>query len=626
MRREAWQYLTLVLILLVAAVFRFYGLAWDSGYLFHPDERKIMLVVSGLHLPSSVFEFFSTDSPLNPKFFAYGSFPIYLLKALSVFTPTLSFSVPWREDFVSLAMFGRVLSVLFDLGTIGFIFLIGRRLYAATVGLLAAACVAITTLHIQLSHFYAVDTLLTLLTTVTFFFAARYAQMGKRRDAILIGVTYGLALATKVTALPLIVPIVVAVVLTADHRPPTADPSSRFAAQDAAVGRLRSAVALVRTWVKQIWAVRPTLAKILGVALAVFVITQPYMLLDPIRYFGQVGTELLVARGWLDFPYTRQYAGTLPLVYPIVQSSVWGMGLPFGIFVWGASAVFAWNWWRKRDWQSGLVLSWALIYFLATGAQFAKYLRYLLPLLPFLFLMTSAYVSCIILRLRAGQATHASHIPHASRVLVFTVYCLLFTGLIYSLAFVSMYSRQHPWITISQWIYTNVPPQSTLAIEHWDDALPQPMRNAEMGERSPTEYRTQILPMYDDDDSAKLDKLVDIVSSSDYVVLATQRLSATITRLPHRYPMSSRYYHLLFSGQLGFDLVASATNGIALDGIVIVDDRFDGTMPPLFSHSDAVVWNWGRADESFTVYDHPLPLVFKKVRTLSPDEIRNLLR
>jgi len=598
--RVAWfPYLWLGVILLVAAAFRLYGLAWDSGYLFHPDERKILLVVSGLNLPASIPDFFSVDSPLNPKFFAYGSFPIYLLKTLSVFTPTLSFDVPWRQDFVSLAMFGRALSALFDLGTIVFIFLLGRRLYDAAVGLIASACVAVTVLNIQLAHFYTVDTLLTWLIVATMFFAARYAQMGKRCDAVLLGVMFGLALATKITAAPLIVPIVVAVVRRRGEMETRRQGDSHLVSLSPH---------------HRIWAVRSTLAKIFGVALTIFVLTQPYALLDPIRYFGQVGTELLVARGWVDYPYTRQYADTLPFIYLIVQSSVWGLSLPLGIFAWSASALFAWNWWRKREWSDGFVLSWAFIYFLATGGEYAKYLRYLLPLLPFLFLMASAYM----LRF----TFHVSRFTR--RVLLFTVYCSLFTGLIYSFAFVSMYSREHPWIEISKWMYANIPPPSTLAIEHWDDALPAPMRS-DSGDRSPTEFRTRTLPMYDADDATKLDTIVDVLSQSDYIVMATQRLSATIPRLPQRYPMSARYYRLLFGGQLGFDLVASARNGIALDGIVIDDDRFNGAALPGLS-SDAFVWNWGRADESFTVYDHPMPLVFKKMRALSPDELKNLLQ
>src|SRR5512141_2355609 len=105
MTSTLWQSVALGIVLLVAASFRFYGLSWDGGYLFHPDERKIVLVAQQLKLPSSLPEFFSPDSPLNPTFFAYGSFPIYLLRSLAAFAPTVNYAVPWREDyFVALGM------------------------------------------------------------------------------------------------------------------------------------------------------------------------------------------------------------------------------------------------------------------------------------------------------------------------------------------------------------------------------------------------------------------------------------------------------------------------------------------------------------------------------------------
>ncbi len=584
------------IILFIAAVFRLYGLAWDGGYLFHPDERKILLVASELRLPANLAEFFSADSPLNPKFFAYGSFPIYLLKILSVFAPMPSLSVPWREDFVGMALLGRALSACFDLGTLALTFLLARRLYDAATGMIASACIAVTVLHIQLSHFYAVDTLLTLLVVATMYFAARFAQTRAHRDAIATGVAFGLALATKVSAAPLVVPIVVAVVR---------------ANADGVAGRPGDKLC---GWLGQIKTQRTTLAAVGGVAFAVFFLMQPYALLDPIRYFGQIGTESLVARGWLDYPYTRQYADTLPYVYPIAQSSVWGMGLPLGIFAWLGSALFAWRWWRTREWRDGFILAWALVYFLMVGGQYAKHLRYLLPLLPFLFLMAASVGS--------RQSAVGGHLSRLALWLLPTAYCLLFTAsLIYALAFTSLYSREHPWLTISRWMYANIPAHATIAVEHWDDVLPVPMRIGE-ATRAPSEYQTIMLPMYDVDDATKLETLVNALRDADYIVLATQRLSAPITRLPTRYPISSRYYRALFAGQLGFELDASAVNGIALGGLVIADDRFDGLAPPLFSASDARVWNWGRADESFTVYDHPLPLVFKKTRTLARDELR----
>ena len=610
-------------ILVGAALFRFNGLAWDSGYLFHPDERQILFVATRLQLPNTLAQFFSADSPLNPKFFAYGSFPIYLLRILGSLAPANSLATPWSDQqLVSLALLGRFLSGMFDLGTLLFMFLLARRLYDKWVGLMVAACMALTVLEIQLAHFYAVDTLLTFLVVATLYFAARFAQRGQSRDLVATGLAFGLAMATKVTALPLIVPIVVAVVQARSTRAAQIDPSLATRGSRLAIAR-----SIARTGVSQIWNERRTLANMLALAFAVFVITQPYALLDPIQYFGQVGTEWLVARGWLDFPYTRQYAGTIPFIYQIVQSSVWGMGLPLGILAWGGSALFVARWWRTRElalsgvegWRDGFVLSWALAYFAMIGAEYTKYLRYLLPLLPFLFLMAAVAAQYALRNTRRMLRV-------ASAVGIVTV---LFSALLYSLAFSSIYSREHPWLQISQWIYQNVPAHSTLAIEHWDNALPEPMQIAG-GMRSPSEYPTRVLPMFDPDNAAKLQTLVDTLAKSDYVILASPRLYATIPRLSSRYPISSRYYHLLFDGQLGFSLVAYARNDPSLDGITITHAtvRYAGlTTPPALAayQPSPILWNWGHADESFTVYDQPMPLVFKKTRTLSAAELRALL-
>jgi hypothetical protein len=604
--KDRYHLVILTLILIAAACFRFYGLAWDSGYLFHPDERKIVLVASELSTPKSISEIFSPDSPLNPKFFAYGSFPIYLLKALAALAPATAYVVPWREDLVGLALLGRTLSSLFDLATIVFIFMLGRRLYNAWVGLGASACIATSVLHIQLAHFYAVDTLLTLLVVATIYFCVCYADKGKRRDAILIGASFGLALATKTSAIPLIIPIVFAAVKA---REDGADKSICMLPDNALTGgsigaRVR---VVLGNWIARVWHVWRILAAIFGMALAVFIITQPYLLLDPVRFFGQVGTELFVARGWLDYPYIRQYADTIPFVYQIIQSSIWGMGLPLGLFTWTGSALFASHWLRGHNWRDGFILSWSLAYFLAIGALYTKYPRYLLPLLPFLFLMACAFASTGVSRGRD-----------------YVIRCAFLISIVsafaYSVGFDGIYSREHPWLQISRWMYANLPAHSTLAVEHWDDQLPVPMPLSNV-RRDSREFQILTLPMYDADDESKVQTIIDTLVSSDYIVLASQRLSIPIARLPQRYPISSRYYSLLASGQLGFSLVAFAANPVSLDGLTIVDDRFDA----IPGWSKTLSWNWGHADESFTVYDHPLPLVFKKTSLLSRDELRKEL-
>lgn len=605
MKPSTRSYATLAIILLFSAALRLYGLDWDRGYLFHPDERQILLVASHINLPSNPLEFFSPESPLNPKFFAYGSFPIYLLRVLSSFVPaTTSYFVPYRDTFLAnQAFFGRALSTLFDLGTIVFLFLLAQRLYDKTVGLIAGACVAFTVLHIQLAHYYAVDTLLTLLCVATIYFAARYAQIGRTREALWMSLAFGLALATKITAFPLIFPIVVATIKARGKEIPG------FYAKAGWRIHLRARFA-------QLWGIRKALAKIAIATVIVFLAAQPYALLDPIQYFGQVGTEALVARGWLERNFTLQFADTLPYFYPIVQSSIWGMGLPLGLFAWGGFAFFIGQWWRTRDWSDGFVLSWAFFYFLAAGGQFAKYPRYLLPLVPFLFLM-----AVVSIRYYAPDLSQWIINLGAAVIAIFTV--------AYALAFVSIYPREHPWLQISSWVYNYVPAESRLAIEHWDDALPVSV-SQNGATRNSNDYHVETLPMYDPDDEKKLQTVVDTLTSSDYIILASQRLYGSIPRAPSRYPISSRYYRALFDGQLGFELVAYARNDPSLGGITIVDDRVSRaglTVPPLLVsyQSGAVVWNWGYEDESLSVYDHPMPLVFKKTRALSAEQLRAIL-
>src|SRR6185503_14913220 len=76
--------LALPLLLVVAAALRLSDLNWDSGHLFHPDERHILMVTDGLRVPwpLDVDLLLSRESPLNPKSFAYGSLIFYLLKFL----------------------------------------------------------------------------------------------------------------------------------------------------------------------------------------------------------------------------------------------------------------------------------------------------------------------------------------------------------------------------------------------------------------------------------------------------------------------------------------------------------------------------------------------------------------
>ncbi|HEM60797.1 MAG TPA: phospholipid carrier-dependent glycosyltransferase, partial [Chloroflexi bacterium] len=384
--------LLLALLLLVGLALRLYGLNWDDNHHLHPDERQITMVVSRLGMPPlrqwpSFFtpppfsnpseenpNFFDAEtSPLNPHFFAYGSLPFYLLR-MTTHLLTLPAEVssqftfwPAAADFLEglrrmsdydhITLVGRALSAIIDTGVICLTYLLGRRVYDRKVGLLAALFVTFTVFHIQLAHFYAVDTLLTFLVLLFFGFAVVFARQGGLGNAILMGATAGLALATKVSATPLLLVVVGAYALQSrrEHVP---------------FGRLT----------------RLLLVTVAMLATAFF-IAEPYALLDFEAFTAGIAEQGRMVRGIADYPYTRQYINTPPFVYQIEHTTLWGVGLPLGLVAYGGLVYSLWRGVRQRRGEELLVLAWVVPYFLITGSFMVKFMRYILPLLPFFLIM-----------------------------------------------------------------------------------------------------------------------------------------------------------------------------------------------------------------------------------------------
>src|SRR3989440_7292556 len=317
-----WQPFVLCGIALLGFALRLYGLNWDAGNSFHPDERQILFHVTTLSWPTSFAQFLDpVHSPLNPHFFAYGSFPLYLLATLG---SILVRFYPAVGSFANLTLVGRVLSALFDSGTIlltGWLALLltrdttSGRQYAWNVAFLAATLVAFTPLQLQLSHFYAVDTILLFFVTLTVLACVALVDTDAPvRWSLVAGLGYGLALATKFSAAPLAVPLLVAILLRWYRR-------GFFSA----LTSLLSASLLTGL---------------------VFLIAKPYALLDMPNFIQQVSEQGNLARGMLDLPYVRQFAGTVPYVYEVQNMVLWGMGVLLGVTTCVGLVWWIWLLWR----------------------------------------------------------------------------------------------------------------------------------------------------------------------------------------------------------------------------------------------------------------------------------------
>ncbi len=578
--KRLYQALPILLILAVAAALRFWGLNWDDGHWGHPDERQIFFRVEDLAWPSSLSEALSPDSPLNPHFFSYGSLPIYLLKlAITLLKPLW----PAIRDNGNMHLIARPLAALFDLGTIALVYRLARKLHPTPdeqkrgkwIALLAAAFVSIAVLHVQLAHFYTVDSLLTFFVMLVLTLALGVREDSGLRRAIALGAALGLALATKISAAPLFLVVAVAYLQTT----PRAPSSSAM---------------------RHAWLAARRMIPVLLVTVVLFFIVQPYALLDPLTFLEDTGEEAAIARGTYDVPYTIQYAGTLPFIYTIWQNAFWGLSLPLGLAAWVGLVVLVIQWLRRGSRSDTLLLSWVGPYVILNGLLYAKHLRYMLPVTPVLCLAAAR------LLVQMARGRHPAVIKRLLSSLPALV--VLLCALTYALLFSSLYASPHSWISASEWIYRNVPVGSTLALEHWDDALPLSFEVDGMY-RGSDQYLQLLLPLYDEpDDKVKWEPIAADLAASDYIVIATRRLYGSIPRVPDRYPVATRYYDLLFAGELGFELEGEFTRP---------PSWLNPRIPPLAGAAPSLL----RPDESFLVYDHPRALIFRNVEHLPDKEL-----
>ena len=133
----------------------------------------------------------------------------------------------------------------------------------------------------------------------------------------------------------------------------------------------------------------------------------------------------------------------------------------------------------------------------------------------------------------------------------------------YALAYVNgVYGSVHTGVRASEWLNRVAPYGAFVLKEHWEESLPNLRSDFEFFD----------LPMYEDDRAGKTAVVADALADADYLVFFSNRLYGTIPRLPERYPVSTEYYRLLFSEQLGYTLADVQTSYPTLFGIGFVDD------------------------------------------------------
>lgn len=603
----------LIFIIFIAAIFRLYGLNWDQGHHLHPDERAIVMFTTPLSFPSSIKEFMSETSPWNPHFFAYGSFPIYLLKIVGNLASTFN---PLYLTYGKINLVGRFSSAIFDIGTLIVLFLLGKKLFNSKIALLGAFFYGVSILPIQLSHFYAVDTILTFLVLSTLYQSIRLYEKPTISKSLLVGFFFGLSLATKISAIALLSAIgavlivdLLLIFLKNPHRPHVWLPHlPKFLKRLFADGLIITFITIIT-----------------------FILFEPYALLDSKTFWLHNMQQRQMTYDAFTFPYTLQYVGKIPYLYELKNIFLWGQGpilatLSFlgVIYVTFRLICKHLGWWNggrspsspagqawegkdldssevdKKWGQEIILLTFFVTYFLIVGKFAIGFMRYLLPIYPLLCLFGAVFF-LRLMSFRASRASREISFNHLWNIRSLHALCLvgmtivIILVLLWPLSFMHIYTKPNTRVLASQWIYQNIPSNSIIAREHWDDGMP-------IGGN--ISYQTLELPIYEMQNPLTENQIYQMVQQADYIIIASNRLYTPLQRISKNcenwnLPLercshnANRYYEKLFNGGLGFVKVAEFA---AYPTIPILD----------------IPINDETADESFTVYDHPKVMIFKK--------------
>jgi hypothetical protein len=460
------------------------------------------------------------------------------LKLVTVAAYHLTGSTYFSEYFGT-AQTGRILTALVDALTVLVIYGIGARLWTRWLGLLCAALYAFAVLPIQTAHIFGSEPYMTLFATLALFCSVLVAQTGKRRYALLAGITTGLALACKLSALPLLaLPLAGAV-----------------------VWRMKT-VDVDKMGLRTVWHPALLLSGVLAVVAAFisWFVADPYAVLDLQTYWLQVQFQVDIQRGALDFVYTRQFVGTWPVLYPWLQVVLVGVNPLVGLAGTLGLVVLVWRALRQRYLTEGLLL---------------------LGFVAYLCLFAGALMVWVTgLHARQGPASPRTWMPGVSAGL------LIVSAIVGALAYTSIYRTEHTQVQASRWMYDNLPRGSRVGAAG-DVALP-----LGLGDRSrPTQ--AFVLTGYDlllDVPNDTLSReLRDYLRQVDYLTVRGIAAWSTVKPLPWRYPVQQRYYELLYGGQLGFEQVYKVTSYPRLFGLEVVDSQppFD---PNFVEYDHHPVW------------------------------------
>lgn len=200
----------LLFLLLLGFTTRIIGINFGLPFLYHVDEARFAEIS---------LNYLKGD--LNPHFFHVPSLYTYLQagvwgliylggKIFGAFNSVAGFIKVFESNPTPFIIIGRILNLLFSLGTIALVFALGRRMYSLRAGTWAGLFLIFSHIHNKISHYSLPDIPMVFFLVLTYYFIWKIFENGQAINYLGAGFTAGLATATKYGGQLLFLPLFLA--------------------------------------------------------------------------------------------------------------------------------------------------------------------------------------------------------------------------------------------------------------------------------------------------------------------------------------------------------------------------------------------------------------------------------
>lgn len=485
-----------VFLIFLTFTTRFLGLNWSNNFSFHPDENNMVNAVLSLKL---------TD--LNPHFFAYGQFPLYL-----------TFFTNPKHDFLHTVLTLRFWSAFFSSISILFFYLIGKKIFKSnTLSKIFSLFLIFTPGLIQLAHFGTTESILIFVFSANIYLSfCFFDNPQKTRLLFLTGLISGIGIASKISALIFITPICLTFLFLLLKNP-----------QKTASLILKFIIFILIT-------------------LLFSVLLSPFSFINFSDFRSSMRYEIGVADGSLPVFYTRQFIGSTPYLFQFQRIFPYTNGIFLFIFSFiGFSFLFGKLIKKITSKQIDLkinpylliTLFSALIYFIYQGQLFTKWTRFMSPIFFVAPLLSLFFIETIKNKIYQS-------------ILVFLA---ILPGIYF---FISNYFNIDVRVQATEWINQNIPDNSTVLSES-GNVVDIPLFDSKLNINNYDFYQLDI--------NQSDNELTDLINQSDYIFIPSRRVFKNQNN--SSFPLSQQYYQSLFSGSLGFSQIKifSKSNSLLLN-------------------------------------------------------------